>query len=160
MIATSNLEVIQAITNLKHQSGQQYIELVYQVKGILQVYGNTIELRRTSAEVSNALREHAKSEAQRAVNQGILPEKGSPAAKSTVLKRALARWMRPPLPPHVGRFFMGLDQGLPGKHTRTIYDALNWKEARTLVQLRTGMARLNGYLQVQRSQTGVRAGQQ
>ena len=31
-------------------------------------------------------------------------------------------------------------------HTRQLYDRLSWKEASVLAQLRTGMARLNGYL--------------
>jgi hypothetical protein len=39
-----------------------------------------------------------------------------------------------------------MDTALPGKHTRTIYDALKRREANILAQLRTGMARLNGYL--------------
>lgn len=35
---------------------------------------------------------------------------------------------------------------LPGKHTRDLYDKLKRKAAGILAQLRTGMARLNGYL--------------
>lgn len=38
------------------------------------------------------------------------------------------------------------DAALPGKPTRQLYDWLSWKEASVLTQLRTGMARLNGYL--------------
>ena len=47
----------------------------------------------------------------------------------------------------VGRHSQRIDTALPGKHTRTIYDALNAKESRILVQLRTGKCRLNKYLQ-------------
>ena len=39
-----------------------------------------------------------------------------------------------------------MDAALPGKHTRSLYDGLKRSEASTLAQLRTGMARLNGYL--------------
>lgn len=39
-----------------------------------------------------------------------------------------------------------VDAALPGKHTRQLYDRLSRKEASVLAQLRTGMARLNGYL--------------
>lgn len=39
-----------------------------------------------------------------------------------------------------------MDTALPGKHTRMLYDGLKRKEANVLAQLRTGMARLNGYL--------------
>src|SRR5207248_1139178 len=34
----------------------------------------------------------------------------------------------------------------PGKHTLTLYDTHERREASILAQLRTGMARLNGYL--------------
>ena len=46
----------------------------------------------------------------------------------------------------VGRFTRQLDVALPGPHTRTIYDTVGRKGASVLAQLRTGMARLNGYL--------------
>jgi hypothetical protein len=39
-----------------------------------------------------------------------------------------------------------IDAALPGRHTRTLYDALGRKEACVLAQLQTGKARLNGYL--------------
>lgn len=45
-----------------------------------------------------------------------------------------------------GRHAKRVDAALPGKHTRQLYDQLSWKEASVLAQLRTGMARLNGYL--------------
>lgn len=50
------------------------------------------------------------------------------------------------LPDGVGRHSRKVDSALPGKHTRLLYDQLPWKEASVLAQLRTGMARLNGYL--------------
>ena len=50
------------------------------------------------------------------------------------------------LPEKVGKHIKRVDAALPGKHTRQLYDHLTFKEARTLSQLRTGMARLNGYL--------------
>jgi hypothetical protein len=50
------------------------------------------------------------------------------------------------LPENVGRHVKRIDAALPGKHTRQLYDRLSWKEASVLAQLRTGMARLNGYI--------------
>ena len=50
------------------------------------------------------------------------------------------------LPETVGKYSKKIDTALPGKHTRRLYDKLSWKEAGILAQLRTGMARLNGYL--------------
>ena len=46
----------------------------------------------------------------------------------------------------LGRFSRELDQALPGAHTKMLYDTLRRKEAAVLIQLRTGMSRLNGYL--------------
>ena len=67
--------------------------------------------------------------------------------KSTTLN--IARSQAVPsseLPENIGRHAKRVDAALPGKHTRQLYDRLTWKEATVLAQLRTGMARLNGYL--------------
>jgi hypothetical protein len=50
------------------------------------------------------------------------------------------------LPEKVGKHSKRIDKALPGKHTKKLYDQLSQKEAAILVQLRTGMARLNAYL--------------
>jgi hypothetical protein len=50
------------------------------------------------------------------------------------------------LPKNVGKHSERVDAALPGKHTRTLYDRLTWKEASMLAQLRTSMGRLNTYL--------------
>jgi hypothetical protein len=67
--------------------------------------------------------------------------------KSTTLN--IARSQAVPsseLPENIGRHSRRVDAALPGKHTRQLYDQLSWKEASVLAQLRTGKARLNGYL--------------
>ncbi|KAJ6114302.1 endonuclease/exonuclease/phosphatase, partial [Penicillium sp. IBT 16267x] len=45
-----------------------------------------------------------------------------------------------------GRFTRQLDSALPGPHTKMLYDSLDREKASMLAQLRTGHARLNGYL--------------
>jgi hypothetical protein len=50
------------------------------------------------------------------------------------------------LPNNIGKQSQDVDAALPDKHTKEIYDTLNNKEAGVLAQLRTGMARINGYL--------------
>jgi hypothetical protein len=50
------------------------------------------------------------------------------------------------LPEGVGKFSKALDLASSGKHTRDLYDKLKRREACILAQLRTGMARLNGFL--------------
>ena len=46
----------------------------------------------------------------------------------------------------VGAHSKRVDAALLGKHTRVLYKHLSRKEAGILAQLRTGIARLNGYL--------------
>ncbi|KAJ5091031.1 hypothetical protein N7532_009715 [Penicillium argentinense] len=45
-----------------------------------------------------------------------------------------------------GQFTRQLDSALPGPHTKMLYDSLDREKAAILAQLRTGHARLNGYL--------------
>jgi len=45
-----------------------------------------------------------------------------------------------------GAYSKALDSALPGSHARQFYNRCNYREARVLVQLRSGYCRLNGYL--------------
>jgi hypothetical protein len=77
----------------------------------------------------------------------MTPQRGFAKAKTTILNRTRADLrMDRKLPDGVGRHSRKIDSALPGKHTPLLYDQLLWKEASVLAQLRTGMARLNGYL--------------
>jgi hypothetical protein len=89
----------------------------------------------------------AKAEAQRSTKTECQPEIQPYQAKSTVVKLAIAKQRQEwTLPESVGKYSNAIDTALPGKHTRSLYDRLNRKEAKTLAQLRTGMTRLNNYL--------------
>jgi hypothetical protein len=68
-------------------------------------------------------------------------------ARTTTLRIALAQERAlEHLPESVGRYSKRIDKALPGRHTRAIYDSLKREESGVLVQLRTGMIRLNSYL--------------
>ncbi|KAL9561263.1 hypothetical protein ACKAV7_014618 [Fusarium commune] len=68
-------------------------------------------------------------------------------ARSTRLRVLVAqRRQRMMLPEGEGGYLKRLDKALPGKHTCRLYDALKRRESDILVQLRTGMARVNRYL--------------
>ncbi|KZL65332.1 putative transposable element, partial [Colletotrichum tofieldiae] len=93
------------------------------------------------------LLKQAKAQAHEATKEGATPQARFPTAKSTTLN--VARPKCSPgrvLPEKIGLFSKRVDKPLPGKHTRQLYDKLTWKEATTLAQLRTGMARLDYYL--------------
>ena len=89
----------------------------------------------------------AKEKAKAATQQGASPQAQLTKMKSTTLRiaRSIQNTTRC-LPENVGKHTKRVDAALPGKHTRLLYDRLSWKEASVLAQLRTGMARLNGYL--------------
>ncbi|KAL3708712.1 hypothetical protein TMatcc_006696 [Talaromyces marneffei ATCC 18224] len=84
---------------------------------------------------------------------GLLPinhfgaRKRRSAEQALLLLLALAeRQLEWTLPENVGKYSKAIDAALPGKHTRSLYDRLNRKEAKILAQLRTGMTGLNSYL--------------
>ena len=67
--------------------------------------------------------------------------------KSTTVNRAIGEQRsQRELLDGVGKYSKRIDTALPGEHTRLLYDTLKRPEASILAQLRTGMARLNGYL--------------
>jgi hypothetical protein len=66
--------------------------------------------------------------------------------QSTTLNIARSKLGSKNLPEKIGKHSKRVDAALPGKYTRRLYDKLSWKEASVLAQLRTGIARLNGYL--------------
>jgi hypothetical protein len=86
-------------------------------------------------------------QARAATQEDPVPYIQLPRMKSTTLN--IARSQKDTskgLPEKVGKHVKRVDAALPGKHTRQLYDRLLWKEASVLAQLRTDMARLNGYL--------------
>ncbi|RKL11211.1 hypothetical protein BFJ70_g16420 [Fusarium oxysporum] len=88
-----------------------------------------------------------KAETRKATDSGCKATKAPYQARSTRLRVLLAqRRQRMMLPESVGGYSKRLDKALPGKHTRTLYDALKRRESNILVQLRAGMAQVNRYL--------------
>jgi hypothetical protein len=146
-IFTSNQAAIQVINKPKQQSGQDSIIQIYEAFRKLKEGHNRVLLRWVPAEEEFQLSRNAKRAARRATAVGRLPQKQFDCAKSTIINKAKAeRHKYQTLPEGVGKHLKKLDAAIPGRHTRKLYDALGRVEACVLVQLRTGMARLNGYL--------------
>ncbi|KJZ68274.1 hypothetical protein HIM_12336 [Hirsutella minnesotensis 3608] len=146
-VVASNRAALEVIKRPRRQSGQCTIRQVYDHVNRLVRRGWSVkliwapikQLRFVWASV-------AKTAAKKATQAGAVAEKPSYRARSTTLRLALARQQRDQLPENVGKHSKRIDKALPGKHTRRLYDSLTRKEADILVQLRTGMSRLNGYL--------------
>ncbi|KAF6514240.1 hypothetical protein HZS61_006496 [Fusarium oxysporum f. sp. conglutinans] len=148
IIATRNRSALQAIAKPRQQSGQGTIREIYKHVERLEKGGNTIEMRWVSStDESFTLRAKAKAEARKATDSGCRVTNPPKQVRSTRLRVLLTqRRQRMMLPEGVGGYSKRLDKALPGKHTRTLYDALKRRESAILVQLRTGMARVNRYL--------------
>ena len=145
-VFTSNQAAIQVINQPKHQSGQNSVTRVYEEDRRLRDGGNRVLMRWVPAHEFQ-LGIEAKKAARRATRPSKQPQKQFNSAKSTIINKARAeRRKGRMLPKEVGQHLKKIDTALPGRHTQILYNALRRKEAGVLAQLRTGMARLNGYL--------------
>ena len=86
-------------------------------------------------EVSRLAKRAAKRAAKKATEPGKTPDRQPQQAKATILHEMKLRI----------KANGALPEGI-GKHTKAMYNTLKKKEASTLAQLRTGMARINSYL--------------
>ena len=147
VILTSNKSAAQAIRNPRQQSGQGHIRDIYNSMEALQRDKNRVNIVWLPSRAGLKVQRIAKTSARQATEPYATPQRTSVKAMSTILNqtRAELRSERR-LPEGVGRHSRRVDSALPGRHTRLLYDQLSWKEASVLAQLRTGMARLNGYL--------------
>jgi hypothetical protein len=147
-IMTSNRSAGQVVWRPRQQSGQCTLK---------QIYDHTERLRKQFCSVSLvcvpasekdfALRPRAKAAAQEAARAKHAPESPPYQARSTKMRLAMLEKRRDMvLPEKVGRYSKRIDTALPGKHTRGLYDQFQRRESDVLIQLRTGMSRLNGYL--------------
>ena len=146
-ILSSNQAALLAIGHPQQQSGQGSIKQIYEKVRALRVRANTVRGQWVPSLRTVEVSGRAKRAAKQSTEQGKTPEGESKAAKATILtemKRAIKAKVA--LPKDVGKHSQEVDAALPGKHTKEIYDTLNKKEAGTLAQLRTGMARINDYL--------------
>jgi hypothetical protein len=147
MLLTSNKAAALTIANPRQQSGQEFVCQTYRLMKRLQRNGNHINICWVSTSKENKLLGLAKEQARNATQKDAVPQESVPRMKSTTLNLARSQAATSnDLPENVGRHVKRVDAALPGKHTRQLYDRLSWKEASVLAQLRTGMARLNGYL--------------
>jgi ribonuclease HI len=146
-LLTSNKAAALTLNNPRQQSGQEHICQIYKLIQRLRRHGNRISIHWVPTSEDDQLLGLAKEQARAATQEDTTPQAQVPRMKSTTLNIARSQAATSHgLPENVGRHAKRVDSALPGKHTRQLYDRLSWKEASVLAQLRTGMARLNGYL--------------
>ncbi len=146
-LSTRNKAAVLTLRQPRQQSGQQHICHIYESIRALRRNGNTVTIRWLPAGEESKLWDIAKGKAKEATRQGATPQTQTPRMRSTTLNMAQSkRGTSNHLPDKVGAHSKRVGAALPGKHTRLLYEDLSRKEAGILAQLRTGMARLNGYL--------------
>ena len=144
---TSNQAALRAVSQPKQQSGQASIGQIYDAFRVLREGYNRVLITWVPTQQPFQLGSIAKKAARHATEVGRLPQEQSSRAKATVINSAREMQQEERrLPEGIGRCSRQMDTALPGRHTRALYDALGRREASVLAQLRTGMARLNGYL--------------
>jgi ribonuclease HI len=145
-IISSDQGALQSISKPKHQSGQAIIKQIYKEVQKLRKLGNYIRLEWASTSQNSELRQQAKIAARKATEEYCLPRLIVAVAKSTMVSIQKQNKGQRVLRTKAGQHLQRIDTALPGPHIRRIYDSLTRRQADILVQLRTGMARLNGYL--------------
>ena len=146
-VLTSNKAAALALRNPRQQSGQEYAGCIYDSIEALNSNGNMVAVLWIPASVEHRLLQTAKAQARDATREGTIPSLKFPRMRSTTLSVARSNHcIVKHIPDDVGRFSKKVDAALPGNHTLQLYDRLSWREANVLAQLRTGMSRLNGYL--------------
>ena len=129
------------------QSGQESLREIYKSTNILERQGSKISGQWIAASSDSELQSAAKAAAREATEQGRQVTGEQLQAKAVIITRLRAQQKHQGrIPEKVGRFSKEVDKALPGNHTKALYNALAHEEATHLVQLRTGMARLNEYL--------------
>jgi hypothetical protein len=146
-VLTSNQGALLAIRQPLQQSGQTSICQIYDACRLLREKGNHILMAWAPQADEFVPGKKAKTAARQATKKGDLPREHTYRAKSTTLNAAISKQRsRKTLPEGTNEHLRRIDTALPGKHTRRLYDSFKRKGASILAQLRTGMARLNGYL--------------
>lgn len=145
-IFSRNKGALAALSRPCQQSGQEFMKCIYDSVEELAGKANTVAIGWDSPH-KNGMLQVAKRQAKDATQQGAVPDAPFPVMRTTTLnnERMKLRGERC-IPEGVGRFSKKIDVALPGSHTREIYEEWSWRERSTLAQLRTDMARLNGYL--------------
>ena len=149
LLIMTNLAVLQVLSNPKQQSGQYLIRAIYNSKRYMEQRGIRLQWMWIPATTLLSTRDKAKEKVHKALdnNRNNHPNPLLWAAKTSIFLRAMPRLKcKRALPNGVEKTIRKLDTALPGKHTKAIYDALTKRDAKILIQLRTGYARINQYL--------------
>ena len=145
VLVSANLSVLQFLNKPDKQSGHCIVQAIYNTLKELEQRSVKATWMWISATIPCVTRDKAKEGAHKALEGG-----GSACTAlrwdvmlSTISRMAPQLAYKRMLPQRVGKAICELDTALTGRHTKVIYDIITKRDARILVQLRTGCARLN-----------------
>ena len=147
VICSDSQAALKSLAKPKQQSGQfiirSILETIDKLEGAASITFQWVPAHAGVSlnEMANALARTA-TERERRAEQPFLPRLKTAARRHAEEILTHGKWSRS----DQGYFTKQVDQALPGKHTRRLYDQLNKRDASILAQLRTGKCRLNGYL--------------
>ncbi|KAJ4182449.1 hypothetical protein NW759_17756 [Fusarium solani] len=147
-VLSSSQSSLKAIARPRQQSGQITIRQIHEHIERLAKGNNRVKMIWIpSRDDGLGIGRKAKRQAQRATRAECRPQSLPYQARSTQTRLVAAQLRQQQrLPDRVGGYSKRFDWALPGKHTKALYDSLKRREADVLSQLRTGMARINSYL--------------
>ncbi|KAJ5215604.1 reverse transcriptase [Penicillium cinerascens] len=152
IFVVSNPTVLQSLAKPHLQGGQTLITQVTGAITQLSEMGPRIYLRPAREEPGEGAKK-SHNLARDATTESRAPD--PPPWAKIQLRASALRWARSSAVEHrksvfrqsvVSQYTRQLDSALPGPHTKIIYDCFDQEKASVLAQLRTGHARLNGYL--------------
>jgi ribonuclease HI len=149
VVFSDNQAALQSLTSPRQQSGQFMLRNIIDAVHLLRKqYGSKIEFHWVPAHAGVELNERANTQARRATEKNSIPQQPNlprlaTAARREITNQATGQRMSAT---EENSFRCHIDQAIPGKHVRTLYDGLSKKDASILAQLRTGKCRLNAYL--------------
>jgi hypothetical protein len=151
-IVVNNPAVLLSLAKPHLQGGQALITQITEATNRLAEMGAKVNLRPpTEAGDENSARACSLAREATTENNQFNP----PPWARVQLRTSALRWAWANAKQHrkdhfqrstTGQFTRRLDSALPGPHTKMLYDSLDREKASILAQLRTGHARLNGYL--------------
>jgi hypothetical protein len=164
ILASSNLAMFQSISQPARQSGQRFLQRIYQATELIEREGLVVEGAWLKACGGHTDREMIKKMIKARL-RGQGSREGIQLAKSTTTK-LIVKGINGTIgvADNVGRYIREVDKAFPGKHAWKLYEELKKNDAGILSQLRTGANHLNGYLkkinQVESAECGCGRGEE
>jgi ribonuclease HI len=149
VLFTDSQAALKSLASPRQQSGQFILRSILdEVQALGRIQGTKIEFRWVPAHAGVKLNEAANEQARIATEKDSIPQQPHLPRLATAARREDTNYLtkREMTATEKDSFRRHIDQAIPGKHTRTLYDRLSKKDASVLAQLRTGKCRLNHYL--------------